>query len=118
MPQRGNSALREAHAPDWQPFADQGLIESITEPIKATNTKNVAVDVRVTAEAGKWPLPVDLTKPAHQPHLENFFNAIRYGTPLNCPAEKGYETAVAVLAANRAVESRRPVEFKSSDFHV
>jgi predicted dehydrogenase len=118
VPQRGNSALREAHAPDWQPFADQGLIESVAAPLKAVNTKNVAVDVRVTAEAGAWPLPVDLTKPAHQPHLENFFNAIRYGTELNCPAEKGYETAVAVLAANRAVESRRPVEFKPSDFHV
>ena len=118
VPQRGNSALREAHAPDWQPFADQGLIKSVAAPVKASTTKNVAVDVRVTAEAGAWPLPIDLTKPAHQPHLENFFNAIRYGTPLNCPGEKGYETAVSVLAVNRAVASGQKIEFKPSDFHA
>lgn len=118
VPARGNSALREAHAPEWEPLAAKGLIRQMATPIKKSSTKNVAVDVRVTAEAGKWPLPVDLTKPAHQPHLENFFNAIRYGTPLNCPGEKGYETAVAVLAVNRAVASNQKIEFKKSDFHV
>jgi predicted dehydrogenase len=118
VPQRGNSALREAHAPEWEPLAAKGLIKQVAAPIKKSSTKNVAVDVRVTAEAGAWPLPIDLTKPAHQPHLENFFNAIRYGTELNCPAEKGYETAVAVLAVNRAVASGQRIEFKPSDFHV
>ncbi len=118
IPQRGNSVLREAHAPDWQPYADQGLIKAVAAPIKQSTTKNIAVDVRASAEAGAWPLPVDLAKPAHQPHLENFFNAIRYGTPLNCPGEKGYETAVAVLAVNRAVASGQKIEFKPSDFHA
>jgi hypothetical protein len=118
VPQRGNSALREAHAPDWNPMVKKGLIRAEATPIKKAATKNVAVDVRVTAEAGKWPLPVDLTKPAHQPHLENFFNAIRHGTPLNCPAEKGYETAVAVLAVNRAVASNKKINFKETDFHA
>ena len=118
VPQRGNSALREAHAPEWDAYAEKGLIKKVAAPIKKTSTKNVAVDVRVTAAAGAWPLPVDLTKPAHQPHLENFFNAIRYGTPLNCPGEKGYETAVAVLAVNRAVASGEKIKFKPSDFHA
>ena len=118
VPQRGNAVLREAHAPDWMPYVERGLLEAVTAPIVQSTTRNVAVDVRVTAEAGKWPLPVELTKPAHQPHLENFFNAIRYGTPLNCPGEKGYETAVAVLAVNRAVASNRKIEFKPSDFHI
>ncbi len=118
VPQRGNAVLREAHAPDWMPYVEQGLLNAVAAPIQKSSTRNVAVDVRVTAEAGKWPLPVELTKPAHQPHLENFFNAIRYGTPLNCPAEKGYETAVAVLNVNRAVTTNRKIEFKPSDFHV
>ena len=118
VPQRGNAVLREAHAPDWMPYVEQGLLNAVSAPIRQTSTKNVAVDVRVTAEAGKWPLPVELTKPAHQPHLENFFNAIRYGTPLNCPGEKGYETAVAVLAVNRAVATNQKILFNESDFHV
>ncbi|VGO18774.1 Gfo/Idh/MocA family protein [Pontiella sulfatireligans] len=118
VPARGNSALREAHAPEWDTLAQKGLLRQKATPIKKSTTKNVAVDVRVTAAAAAWPLPVDLTKPAHQPHLENFFNAIRYGTELNCPGEKGYETAVAVLAVNRAVASGQRIEFKPSDFHA
>jgi predicted dehydrogenase len=115
--QRANTAMREAHAPDWTPYVARNLLKALAAPpIQKSSTKNVAVDVRVTAEAGKWPLPVELTKPAHQPHLENFFNAIRHGTPLNCPGEKGYETAVAVLAANRAVASNQRIEFKDADF--
>jgi hypothetical protein len=41
-------------------------------------------------------------KAPHQLHLENFFNAIREGTPLTCPPDVAYETAVAVLRANDA----------------
>jgi len=52
------------------------------------------------------------------PHLENFFNAVRKGTPLNCPAELAYESAVAVLNANRAVAERKTIYFKPEDFHV
>ncbi len=116
VPQRGNAVLREAQAPDWMPYVEQGLIKAEAAPIRQSSTKNVAVDVRVSAEAGKWPLPIDLAKPAHQPHLENFFNAIRHDIPLNCPVEKGYETAVAVLAANRAVATNQKIEFKELDF--
>lgn len=118
VPSRGNMAEREDHAPRWDPLVSRGYLKAMTAPPKASETKNVKVDVRVTAEAGKWPLPVELTKPAHQPHLENFFDAIRYGKPLNCPGEIGYETAVAVLACNRAVATNKKIEFGESDFHV
>ena len=57
-------------------------------------------------------------KPPHQLHLENFFNAIREGTPLSCPADVAYETAVSVLKANEAVEAGKRVEFKAEDFKV
>ncbi len=55
-------------------------------------------------------------KPAHLLHLENFFNAIRSGTPLTCPAELAYETAVSVLKANDAVESGTTLKFDSVEF--
>lgn len=118
VPQRGNVAERESHAPSWDPLVKRGLLRSMAAPISPTTTKNVNIDIRVTAEAGKWPLPVELAKPAHQPHLENFFDAIRHGKPLNCPAEMGYETAVAVLACNRAVDTEEKVHFEPSDFHI
>jgi predicted dehydrogenase len=118
VPQFGNVAEREEHAPKWDEWVRKGHLLALREETQLPPTKNVLVDVRVTAEAGKWPLPVELAKPAHQPHLENFFDSIRTGAPLNCPAETGYETAVAVLAANRAVESGQRLEFQEKDFRA
>jgi predicted dehydrogenase len=55
-------------------------------------------------------------KPVHMWHLENFFDAVRKGTPLNCPAEIGFETAVSILRVNEAVESTKRIEFKPEEF--
>jgi len=55
-------------------------------------------------------------KQVHQLHLENFFNAIRNGSPLSCPPEIGYETAVSVLKANDSVETGCRVPFTPDDF--
>ena len=115
---RGNIAEREAHAPEWDQWVKKGYLNPLAETASSSATKNVAVDVRVTAEAGKWPLPIELAKPAHQPHLENFFDAIRSNIPLNCPAEVAYETAVAVLAANESVANGKRIEFKPEQFRV
>jgi predicted dehydrogenase len=118
VPQRGNWAMREAHAPEWDSLVKQGFLTSEAPPIQKVDTKNIFLDVRVTAEAGRWPLPVEMAKPAHQPHLENFFNAILHGIPLNCPPEIAYESAVAVLKANEVIETRRYYRFRSEHFRA
>jgi len=56
--------------------------------------------------------------PYHQPHLVNFFNAIRGTEKLNCPAEIGYETAVTVLKVNEAVDKNCRLEFAPDEFHA
>ncbi len=116
VPQRGNWAMREAHAPEWDSLVNQGFLKSEAPPIQKVDTKNIFLDVRVTAEAGRWPLPVEMAKPAHQPHLENFFNAVIHGTALNCPPEIAYESAVAVLKANEVIETRRYYRFRPEHF--
>ncbi|UCG34310.1 MAG: hypothetical protein JSU68_06660, partial [Phycisphaerales bacterium] len=57
-------------------------------------------------------------KHIHQLHLENFFDAIRTGSPLSCPAEVAYKTAVSVLKANDAVEAGCRLSFKPAEFVV
>ncbi len=116
VPERGNWAMREAHAPEWDSLVKEGLLLSEKPPIQKVDTRNIFLDVRITAEAGRWPLPVELAKPPHQPHLENFFNAIRHGAPLTCPAELAYESAVAVLRVNEAVKSRHLIRFRPEQF--
>lgn len=123
VPERGNSALREPHTgPEgearWNEVARQGGLIRVKAPIQVVSTKNINTDVRASVPLGSWPLSVQLFKPAHQPHLENFFDAIRLGKPLNCPGEVGYETAVAVLKVNEAVEAGRKIDFKPEDFHA
>jgi predicted dehydrogenase len=57
-------------------------------------------------------------KPEHQLHLENFFSAIRTGSPLSCPPDVGYETCVSVLKANEAVAAARRLAFQPGEFAV
>ena len=119
VPQMGNEALREVHAQEWEPFVKQGLLlQKAVERPATEKTTDVTVDVRVSPRPGSWGLPVQLNKPAHQPHLENFFDAIRLGAALNCPAEIGYETAVAVLKVNEAVEAGGKIHFAPEEFEV
>ncbi len=67
-----------------------------------------------------WMLPVAVEQAYHRPHLQNFFDAVRAGDKkkLNCPAEIGYETAVAVLRVNDAVAAKKTLEFGEGEFEV
>ncbi len=81
------------------------------------NTSAV-LDVRETVAPPKYSLPIKFNDPYHQPHLENFFNAIRGIEKLNCPVEVGYETAVAVLKVNEAIKAKREIKFNPSEFKI
>jgi predicted dehydrogenase len=98
----------------WAKWVENGYLKS-TKPAASAGA---AVDARETVPAAKYDLPVTLDKPFHQPHLENFFDAVRGNAKLNCPGEIGYETAVAVLKVNEAIEAARKLEFKKDEFHV
>ncbi len=63
------------------------------------------------------PIPVPMPpKTEHQPHLENFFHAIRGQEKLNCPAEVGFETAVSILKVDQAIKAQRKLTFDPRDY--
>jgi predicted dehydrogenase len=112
------SVYREASAQaDWEKWVKLGFL---TEPKKAETPKKeseAALDVRETLAPPAYELPVTMgNMPYHQPHLQNFFDAVRGKGKLNCPAEIGYETAVMVLKVNDAVEAAKRLEFKPEEF--
>ena len=121
---RGNTVQRELRAgglsdAEWQKFIDKGwILPSEGDKIKKEVTKDIAVDTRISAQATGNALGVTMNKPAHMPHLENFFAACRHGAKLNCPCELAYESAVAVLAANVSADSHKTHYFKPEDFKV
>ena len=125
------------HAPEWDEWVRKGYLykqcdceikciedskkECIEkcgcEQIKEKETGAV-IDVRESPKPPRYDLPVRMDKKYHQPHLENFFDAIRGKAKLTCPAEIGYETAVTVLKVNEAVEAGRKLNFEPEEFKV
>jgi predicted dehydrogenase len=137
---------REARAQEWEPFVEKGILVSpdktegegalvgfkpwekprkrlkmpdkvpVSGPGGAVSTAKV--DVRETAALSAWDMPVTLDKHIHQPHLENFFDAIRKGAALNCPADAGFATTVTVLKVNEAIAAQKMLTFDQKDFVV
>jgi len=65
------------------------------------------VDVRETAPLLQYDIPVTFTKKIHQPHLENFFNAIRGTAKLNCPADEAFASEYVIHKANDAIAAQK-----------
>ena len=111
---RWTRVYREAVAEDWTPWVKQGIVRSLARP--ETKPADTVVDVRETADVGAYDLPVKLSKPIHQPHLENFLDAVRGKGKLNCPADLAFKSEAAVFKVNEAVEAERKLPFKPDDF--
>jgi predicted dehydrogenase len=133
---------REARAPEWDQFVTQKIISRPDSgegalvglkpwdkprqrmampskvPVGASAEGPSKVDVRETAQLSAWDIPVTFDKAIHQPHLENFFDAVRKSTALNCPGESAFATAVTVLKVNEAIAAQKKLTFSPSDFVI
>jgi predicted dehydrogenase len=111
------SVFREATAPPWDEWVRKGYV---TAP-KIMETKaepDVVLDVRETVSPDEHKIPIKMLDPYHMPHLSNFFNSVRGLETLNCPGEIGYETAVAVLKVNDAIEAGQRLEIDPKEFQI
>jgi hypothetical protein len=128
---KATKLYREARAPEWDEWTTKGVVAAplsgegappAVKPWEKVGVKKLGgpskatVDVRETAALSAWDIPVTLDKAIHQPHLENFFDAIRKGTPLNCSGESAFATAVTILKINEAVAAQKTLTFAPSDF--
>jgi hypothetical protein len=96
----------------------KGYISAPKEQEAKPKSEGAIADVRESVAPDQHTVPVSLRDPYHQPHLQNFFDAVRGKGTLNCPADEAYQTAVAVLKVNDAIEARTTVAFKPEDFKV
>lgn len=119
----GRSAVyREpATLADWGKWVNLGFLSAPPAPPKPAEENEgeaPVADVRETVPLARFSLPENLHGPYHQPHLENFFNAVRGEAKLNCPAETAYATEVTVLKVNEAMEAGRRLFFKPEEFEA
>ena len=112
------SILREANAPDWEPWVRRHFLRPVEAPPPADTDSSAVVDARETAELASYWLPVVLNKPVHQPHLENFFKAVRGQGSLNCPADEAFRSEIAIFKACEAVSAGRLVEITPEDLKI
>jgi predicted dehydrogenase len=108
--------FREPSAPFWDQWVERGFLVAPRQRAFLETTS--VLDVRETMPPPKHSIPVVLSDPYHQPHLENFFSAIRGLEKPTCPPAVGFETAVTVLRVNEAVEAGRKLPFDRRSFHV
>jgi predicted dehydrogenase len=109
---------RDPNAPPWDEWVQKGYVSAPKLQEKKAEAEGAVLDVRESVSPDQHRVPVVLRDPYHQPHLQNFFDAIRGTAKLNCPAEDGYETAVTVLKVNEAIEAKQRLSFRPEEFAV
>ncbi|MCX7007034.1 MAG: Gfo/Idh/MocA family oxidoreductase [Kiritimatiellaeota bacterium] len=107
--------FQEANAPDWKDYLDKRyLIMKAAAP-----AEDVKVDVRESKPLMQYALPGGFNKAIHQPHLENFFNAIRDSkVELNCPADEAFRSESVIHKASEAIAAKRTLDITPADYEV
>jgi len=108
-----SAIYREARAPSWDALISKNYIRAQAAPAAAADATKV--DVRETAQLAAFDIPVSFNKKPHQPHLENFFNAIRGKNKLNCPGDEAFRSEYVIHKANEAIAAGRRIDISTSE---
>jgi hypothetical protein len=74
--------------------------------------------VRVSSEIELYTLPVTTSDPYCQPHLVNFFQAVRGEAALTCPADVAFPSHVAAVKTVAAAIAGQPLTLATEDFET
>ncbi len=110
------SIYRESHAPSWG-----GLVRRNVLRMAAAQAPQQADDAVASYESPpleKYDLPGILNKPVHQPHLENFFDAIRGRAQLNCDARTAFESEAPIFWVNPAADNNDQIRLTNRHLTV
>jgi len=108
---------RDPEAPDWRKWVRLDLLNEPSAEGKP-QASSASLDVAETKPPAKYDIPVVLEVPYHQPHLANFFDAIRDRAELNCSAEMAYSGTITALKINEAVASKQTLELTPETFRI
>jgi predicted dehydrogenase len=110
-----SAVYREARAPSWDALVSKNYLRAQPAPVYASPADAAKVDVRETAQLAAYDIPVTFNKKPHQPHLENFFNAIRGTAKLHCPADEAFTSEYVIHKANEAIPLGRRLDIPVAD---
>ncbi len=107
--------FREARAPSWDEWVHRSYVSAKKGFSGEAPADAAKVDVRETAQLASFEIPVFFNKAIHQPHLENFFKAVRGEAKLNCPADEAFASEYVIHKANEAIAAKRTIEINPND---
>jgi predicted dehydrogenase len=114
-----SSIFREDGAPSWDELVDKGYLRRKPAPPKPAPSAD-AVASYESAAPEEFDLPGGFNKPAHQPHLENFFDGVRKNDikVLNCDARHAFESEAPIFWVNPSALSGQPIDLTSEHLSV
>jgi predicted dehydrogenase len=89
----------------------------VSAPPKPESSEG-AVAAYESAAPEVFELPGSFAKPAHQPHLENFFDSVRGKATLHCDARHAFESEAPIFWVNPSALSKQPIDFTAEHLSV
>ncbi len=108
---------REDSAPSWDKLVERGILKKGVAPAPPPTSAD-AVASYASAPAEIFELPGGFNKPAHQPHLENFFAALRGKAKLTCDARHAFESEAPIFWVNPSALQHQPIQFTAEHLSV
>ena len=112
-----SAIYREDSAPPWDDLVNRGILKKSPAPPKPAPSADVVASYE-SAAPEIFELPGGFSKPAHQPHLENFFAAVRGKAKLNCDARHAFESEAPIYWVNPSALSKQPIVFTPEQLSV
>ena len=100
----------------WDELVRRGLLKKEAVGVAAGGSDAIAS--YESAPPDVYALPGGLNKPPHQPHIENFFAAIRGEAELTCDARHALESEAPIYWVNPAANSRQVITFTDEHLHT
>lgn len=110
---RITAIYREERAASWDDLLAKNYLRAKIIPTPEGDADKV--DVRETAQLAAFEIPVSFSKKIHQPHLENFFNAIRGTAKLNCPGDEAFRSEYCIHKANEAIPAEKRIAITAQE---
>jgi len=101
---------RENTAPSWDELVARGYLKRSHEAVRMSPREEVIASYESVAPE-KYALPGELSKPPHQPHLENFFASIRGRATLTADARHSFESEAPIYWVNEAAQNNEYIHF-------
>ena len=102
----------------WEPLVERGYLKKVAGPAPAASGGADAIASYESAAPEAYGLPGELNKPPHQPHLENFFAAVRGEEQLRCDARHAFESEAPIYWVNPSALSNSPINLTKEHLSV